>query len=424
LFAAAPALRATKVDVNAALKETSRTIAGKGGLVARTLLVVQVTLSLVLLVGAGLFLRTVVNLQRVDVGFDPSNLLLIRIMPTVSGYDQARTTALYTELLDKLGGLPGVRGASLSQPALLSGGTSSTDIFIKGRSYDLSKRRVPGTEIHQMMVSPDFFRVIGLPIVLGRALTQQDSQHAPRVAVINEAAARSFYPGIANPVGQHFGSSPTSTDEMEIVGVVRDAKYSNLREPPPPTVYFSYLQKPRAAAFLELRTTVPPETLTAAARDAIRDVAAALPLAAVSTETDEIEKRFSQERLFAQAYAAFGGIALLLASIGLFGLMSYNVARRTGEMGIRMALGAQRGDVLQLILGESMMLVVVGLTIGAAIALVTGHYIASLLFGVPSNDPVTFVMAATVMVAVCALAAFLPAHRASRVDPMTALRYE
>jgi predicted permease len=424
LFAAAPAFRATNVDVNAALKETSRTIAGRGGLVARTLLIVQVTLSLVLLVGAGLFLRTVVNLQRVDVGFDPGNLLLIRIIPSVSGYNQARTTALYTELIDKLSGLPGVRGAALSQPALLAGGVSSTDIFIKGRSYDLSKRRVPGTEIHQMMVSPDFFRVIGLPIVHGRALSAQDNEHAPRVAVINEAAAKAFYAGIPNPVGQHFGGSPTSTDETEVVGVVLDAKYSNLREPPPPTMYMTYLQKPRAAAFLELRTTVPPETLTGAARDMIRQVAPTLPLAQVSTQTDEIDRRFAQERLFAQAYAVFGGIALLLASIGLFGLMSYNVARRTGEMGVRMALGAQRGDVLRLVMRESMTLVVVGLAGGIAIALGAGRYIASLLFGVPSKDPVTFATAALVMTAVCALAAYLPARRASRVDPMTALRYE
>ncbi|MGH9409242.1 MAG: ADOP family duplicated permease [Vicinamibacterales bacterium] len=424
LFAAAPALRATQVDVNAALKETSRTIAGRGGLVARALLVVQVMLSLVLLIGAGLFLRTVVNLQRVDVGFDPNNLLLIRIMPTVSGYDQARTTALYTALLDKLGALPGVRGAALSEPALLAGGTSSTNIFVKGRSYDLTQRRPPGTEIHRLVVSPDFFKVIGIPIVLGRPLTAQDDQRAPRVALINEAAAHEFFPGAPNPVGQRFGGSPTSTEETEVVGVVRDAKYRDLRESPPSTMYQTYLQTPRAAAFLELRTTVPPEKLTSAARDAVRDVAPTVPLAAVTTETEEIDRSFSQERVFAQAYAAFGGIALLLASIGLFGLMSYNVARRTAEMGIRMALGAQRGDLLRLVMRESMTLVVVGLAAGVAIALATGHYLASLLFGVPSKDPMTFLAAAAVMTAVCALAAFLPARRASRVDPMTALRYE
>lgn len=424
LFAAAPAFRATNVDVNAGLKDTSRTITGPGGVVARGLLVVQVTLSLVLLIGAGLFLRTVGNLQRVDVGFDPNNLLLIRVMPTVSGYDQAGTTALYTQLVDKLRAIPGVRGAALTQPALLGGGVSATNIFVSGRSYDLTTRNPPGTQIHILIVSADFFRVIGLPIVLGRALTDNDNQLAPRVAVINEAAARAFYPGVANPVGQRFGGSPTATEATEVVGVVRDAKYSNLREPPPATMYVTYLQRPRASTYIELRTAVPPETVTAVARDVIREIAPNLPLAAVTTEADQIRQRFSQERLFAQAYAAFGGIALLLASIGLFGLMSYNVARRTGEMGVRMALGAQRAEVLGLVMRESLTLVAVGLVLGAATALATGHYIASLLFGVPARDPIAFATAALVMISVCALAAFLPARRASRVDPMTALRHE
>lgn len=424
LFALAPALRATKVDVNAALKETSRTIAGRGGLLARALLVVQVTLSLVLLVGAGLFLRTVLNLQRVDVGFDPNNLLLVQIMPSVSGYDQQRTTALYTALIDRLGALPGVRGAALSQPVLLSGGVSATNIFVKGRSYDLTQRRPPGSEVHRMVVSPDFFKVIGLPIVLGRSLSVHDDGQAPHVAVINEAAAREFFPNAPNPVGEHFGGNPHSTDEVEVVGVVRDTKYSNLREAPPSTIFEPYMQTPRAAAFLELRTGVPPGTISTAARNAIRDIAPALPLAAVTTESDEVAARYSEERAFAQMYAIFGAIALLLASIGLFGLMSYNVARRTGEMGVRMALGAQRGDVLQLVMRESLTLVVAGLIGGIVIALGAGRLVASLLYGVPSRDPLTFATAALVMVAVCAIAAYLPARRASRVDPMTALRYE
>jgi predicted permease len=424
LFAATPAFRATNVDVNVALKDTNRTIAGRGGVIAKTLLVVQVMLSLVLLIGAGLFLRTVGNLQRVDVGFDPNNLLLIRVLPTVSGYDQARTTALYAELLDKLRAVPGVRGTALSQPALLGWGVSAGNIFVSGRSYDLTKRDPPGTQIHILVVSADFFRVIGLPIVLGRALTDNDAQQAPRVALINEAAARAFYPGVANPVGQRFGFSAMDTQATEVVGVVRDTKYSSLREPPPPTMYVTYMQRPRASAYIELRTAVPPETVTAVARDVIREVAPNLPLSAVTTETEEIKQRFSQERLFAQAYGAFGGIALLLASIGLFGLMSYNVARRTGEMGVRMALGAQRAEVLRLVMRESMTLVAVGLTLGAATALATGHYVASLLFGVPARDPIAFATATLVMIVVCALAAFLPARRASRVDPMTALRHE
>ncbi|HEX5475594.1 MAG TPA: ABC transporter permease [Vicinamibacterales bacterium] len=422
-FAVVPALSSTRIDLGATLKDASRAIAGHRSLTARALLVSQVTLSAVLLVGAGLFLRTVADLAAVEVGFDPANLLLIQIIPTVSGYDHAQTLALYTALLDRLAALPGVRGATLSQPALLSGSTSSTNIFVKGRSYPESPRIPPETEIDRLVVSPDFFEVIGISVVAGRPLTRRDDEHAPRVAVVNEAAARSFFPGV-NPIGRRFGGSRASREEVEVVGVVRDTKYANLRQAPPPTIYETYLQVFRGSAWLAVRTAGPPAALASTARDAIREVAPTLPLAKVTTEMDDIDERFAPERLFAESYAVFGGMALLLASIGLFGLMSYNVARRTAEMGVRMALGAQRADVLRLVMRESMALVVVGLAAGLAIALATGRLIASLLFGVPSADAVTFTMTALVMIAVCGLAAYLPARRASRVDPVTALRCE
>ena len=423
LFGLAPALRGTGVNVTGALKDTSRTIAGRGGVLSRGLLVVQVTLSLVLLVGAGLFLQTVGNLRRVDVGFNPDNLLLIRFMPRLSGYDQPRTTQLYKTLIDTLATIPGVRGAALAQPALLTGNVSSTDIYVQGRTYPANQDSSSDNSINRLVVSPSFFEVTGIPILLGRPLSDRDDRGAPRVAMINEAAVRAFFPG-ENPIGRRFGSRPNDPQSTEIVGVVKDAKYSDLREAPPPTMYVTYTQAPRAVAVIELRTATAPSAVVGAVRDAVRAIDPTLPLAMVSTQADQIERRMKQEKMFAQAYTVFGGVALLLASVGLFGLMSYNVARRTGEMGVRMALGAQRGDVMGLVMRESMVLVAIGIAAGLAIAVVTGRFLSALLFGLPSKDPATMAVAVAGMTTVCALAAYLPARRASRVNPITALRHE
>ena len=415
-FGALPALRATDVDVNAGLKESSRGIAGGRNVLARGLLVVQVALSLVLLVGAGLFLQTLKELRRVDVGFDSNNLLLVRVAPRLGGYDLERSTELYGRLIERVGSVPGVMAVSLSQLAPLSGGYNSTEIHVAGRATE-------DREIYRMVVSPGFFDVLGIPLLRGRDLTGQDVRSAPRVAVINEAAARKFF-GNDDPVGKRFGSSPDRLSEVEVVGVVKDAKYASVREAAPPTMYQSLQQSPRPAAVLEVRTVGAPLGAVASVREAIRQVDPNLPIAEVSTQAQNIEQLFARERLFAHAYALFGGIALLLASIGLFGLMSYNVARRTSEMGIRMALGAQRQDVLGLVMRESLLLVVLGIAFGGALAVVSVRFVASMLFSVPPYDVGTFAAAVLVMVAVSAVAAYLPARRASRVDPIVALRYE
>jgi predicted permease len=431
LFGVVPAFRATNVNVNAELKETGRSIAGRRSVLARSLLVVQVALSLVLLVGAGLFLRTLTNLRRVDVGFDPRNILLVRLTPATSGYDQARSVELFRTLIDRLGALPGVRAAGLSQPALLSGSTSSTDIYLEGdtnsgRSSDAGaagNERDQSHEINRLIVWPGYFRVLGLPIVMGRGLTTHDDASAVRVTVINETAARTFFPN-QNPIGKRFTKTPGGKDYIEVVGVVRDAKYSNVRDPAPPTMYDTFMQNPRATAFLTLRTEGSPSALAPAVRQTIHDTDPNLPIVSIATQVESIERRFSQERLFAQAYALFGGIALLLASVGLFGLMSYNVARRTPEMGIRMALGAQRGRVLGMVMRESMLLVGIGAVVGVAVALAASRFVSTLVYGLSATDAATIVIAAGVLVAVSALAAYLPARRASRVDPAIALRAE
>ena len=423
LFGIVPAIKTTEVNVNAGLIESGRRVAARRSVLGRSLLVIQVALSLVLLVSAGLFLQTLAQLRRVDPGFDTRNLLLLRVMPRASGYDVPRGQELYRTLLERLAGIPGVRGVALSQPALLSGGVSSTSMYVAGKPAPADPRNREGHEINRLVVSPEFFEVIGIPILRGRGLTARDHAEAPRVAVINETAAKTYLPG-EDPIGKRFGTSPDRTGEIEIVGLARDAKYSDVREPAPPTMYVNYLQAPRAAAVFELRTERAPEALAGRVRDVVRRIDPNLPLASLMTQRQAIERRFAQEKLFAQACSLFGGIALLLASVGLFGLMSYSVARRTAEMGVRMALGAQRRTVVQMIMAESMSLVGIGLLAGFALTLVASRLIAALLFGVPPYHPGTIAAAAALLVVVSAAAAYLPARRASLVDPIVALRYE
>lgn len=243
------------------------------------------------------------------------------------------------------------------------------------------------------------------------------------MAVINEAAARRFF-GTENPIGRHFGESVETTGDFEIVGLLHDTKYDSVRDPAPPTMCIPYRQARLGSAVFELRTANAPTSVVASVREAVRQVDPNLPVTDVSTQIEEIETRFAQEQLFAQAYALFGGLALLLASIGLFGLMSYSVSRRTNEIGIRMALGARREDVLRLVMRESMTLVVVGVVVGLAAAAVAVRFVVALLFDVAPRDAATLAAAIAVMSLVAAFASYLPARRASRVDPTVALRYE
>jgi len=265
--------------------------------------------------------------------------------------------------------------------------------------------------------------VMGIPVVLGRGFNDRDNATAPKVVVINEAAVRKYFPA-ENPIGRKFGTSVETSGQMEIVGVLHDVKYDSVRDATPPTMYVPYPQTRVGQAVVELRTAGAPAAAMAAVREAARQIDPNLPLTDVSTQIEQVERRFAQEKLFAQAYTLFGGLALFLASIGLFGLMSYNVSRRTNEIGIRMALGAQRYDVLRLVMRESMILVAIGVVAGLVIALASSRLVSTLLFGLAPRDPRSIVLAVGVMVVVSALAGYLPARRASRVDPMVALHYE
>ena len=418
VFGIAPALRATRTSLNDALKKSARTVA-RSSRIGKALVIAQVTISLVLLIGAGLFLRTVENLRRVDIGFNPKNVLLFRVSPALNGYEPQKRNPLYVDIGNRLRTIPGVRSVAWSNPALMAGRRFRSGIFIQGRAYP--DRR--GSDVSQADVSPDFFTTMEIPLAEGRHFTEHDTPDAPAVAIINETAARLYFPH-QSPIGRRFGNTVEESGKVEIVGVLRDAKYNNIREPAPPTIYRPYQQSYAGTVTFEVRTFGDPLAVLPAAREAMRAADPNVPMIGVTTQLEEVENRFRQERLFAQAGTLFGALALFVASVGLFGLMSYSVARRTNEIGLRMALGAERRDVLGLIMRESMILVAAGVLLGLAGAVASGRLITSLLYGLAPLDPVAMTGAVLAMVLLSAVAGYWPARRASQVDPMVALRYE
>jgi predicted permease len=422
VFGIAPALRATKMDVGNALKESSRSVAGSSTILSRALLVMQVSISLVLLVGAGLFLNTLDNLRSVDLGFDPQNLVFVRVGAEGGELSDERKYQYLQDAMVRLETVSGVKAATVSNPTLLSGGEWGTAMFVQGRAYSggyVEER----DDISRIVVAPNYFATMGIPVIAGRGFTERDDRRAPDVAVINEAAAKKFFP-VESPIGRRFGTSPDETGAIEIVGVVRDARYNSLREPPPPILYVPHLQSKPEDLVFTVRTAGDPANVLSAVRAAVSATDPSIPILRVETQMSTLEQRFAHEKILAQAYTLFGAIALFVAAIGLFGLMSYDVSRRTREIGIRMAMGAQRNEVVGLVLRESMRLVVAGIAIGIAASLAAARLVASQLFGVEPADPITMVSAMLVMLAVSAAAAYLPARRAARVDPMVALRYE
>jgi predicted permease len=420
LFGIAPALGSTRLDVSTALKENSRSVSASRGRLTKGLLILQVAVSLVLLIAAGLFLRTLQNLRNVDVGFNPRNIVLFRLNPAMNRYDPARTKAFYAELLSRLPNVPGVRSSALASPALLSGSINTGGIYLQGRTYVVGGAR---ESIHRVVVSPDFFQMMEIPLLLGRGITDRDVAESPKVAVINEAAVRKFFPE-GSPIGRRFGPSPERSSDIEVIGVLKDAKYDSVRDAAPPTMYVPFTQTMVSNAMIQVRTAGNPLSAVGTLREAVRQIDPNMPLTDISTQEEQIERRYAQTRVFAQAYTVFGCLALLLASIGLFGLMSYSVARRTNEIGIRMALGARAADVQRMVMAESLSLVAMGVAIGLAGALAAGRFVAALLFGLQPTDMFSLFVATATMVVVAGLAAYIPARRAARVDPMTALRCE
>ena len=417
VFGLVPALRATQVDLASAMKENSRSVVASRTLLSKALLITQVALSVILLIGAGLFVRTLQNLRSVDVGFSSSNILMFRINPALNRYTQERVTQLYQHVQSTLEALPGVQTVSFTRTALLSGSTSTTGIFRQGATTQKDAK-----DMYIMSVSPKFFATMQIPVLRGRDFDERDVANPTAAVVINETAARKYFPN-EDPVGQHVGQSPEESAQSEIVGIIRDTKYDSVRDAAPPTIYTAVRPGTRSLTVM-VRTAGEPAAMTETVRHALQQLDPDVPMTGITTQSDQVNARFAQERLFALAYSLFGALALLLACIGLFGLMSYSVSRRTNEIGIRMALGAQRAGVVGMVLQESMVLVAIGVGTGLAGALAGGRYVESVLYGLTTTDVWTISSAIGATVLVSLAAGYLPARRAARVDPMVALRYE
>jgi predicted permease len=417
IFGLAPALAATRQDINAGLKMTA--LARPRLSLSRFLVIGQVALSLLLLAGAGLFVQTLRNLSTLDLGFASESILQFWIDPQASGYKQEQLSDLYRRLLERLNSAPGIQSVSMASHGFRTGDSSSCCISVEGYTNRLDEDR----NIHTNRVTPGFFRTMGLPLLLGRDFTAQEASGElfPNIAIINETMAR-YYFGEANPLGKRFGfgNPPQVKLYIEIIGVVRDANYGNLREKPPRLIYFPA----HGGDVLVARAAGPVVALSATIRREIQTVDRSLEASDANAIPKLRDQALVQERLLAQLSSFFGLLALLLACVGLYGVMSYDVARRTNEIGIRMALGAQRVHVVSLVMRETMWLIVIGLIVGLVAALATTRFIASLLYGLTPNDPPTIGLAGLLLLIVAALAGYLPARRAARVDPMVALRHD
>ncbi len=424
LFGLAPAFRATRVDLTPSLKQGAASLGvGREAMrLTKTLMVSQVAVSLVLLFGAGLFVRTLINLVSQDVGFQRDNLLLFGVAPVEAGYQGQRFATLCQEIQSGVARLPGVRGATASMHLLLSGSARGETIrvpgYTQGQGENMSVRVLP--------VGTDFLTTMRIPLLIGRDLTAHDDEKSPKVGLINETMAHRFWPN-QNPIGRHFTMAKS---DFEVVGVVRDTKYDSLRSDISSTVYHPFVQTLDTMRHMhfEVRTSGDAKALIPEVRKVVASIDRRLPLFDVLTQEQQIDVLLSQERFFAKLTAAFGVLALMLVCVGLYGIMSYALARRTSEIGIRIALGAQRGDILRMALREVFALTGIGVMLGVAASYITARLAASavsgLLFGVRITDGSVVAVAGLLMVAVATLAGLGPARRASLIDAIVALRQD
>lgn len=422
IFGLAPALQATRIDPTPALKGSASTPSRSR--FGKSLVAAQVALSLLLLVGAGLFLQTLRNLKNLDAGFLRDGVVTMLVNPDVTVYREARLADLWKEILAHVERLPGVRSASLSSLYPLDGNDRSVRVVVAG--FTLSSERDQDIRLNQ--VSPGFFQTFGIALLKGRTFTESDNETAPKVALLNETAAR-FYFSDRDPIGGQlsFKRGPEAKPmQYQVVGVVRDSRYSSLREPDTRLVYLPMLQSLDQMGRLTLaaRGDGRPADLINGVRSQLGAAGKDILVTNIATLDEQVDRSLLQERLVATLSLFFGLLALLLACIGLYGVMSYNVARRTHEFGIRMALGAERRHVIQLVMSETLLVVGIGITIGLSAALATTRFISSMLFGLMPTDPLTFGGVAVLLLGVALLACWIPARRATKVDPLVALRYE
>ncbi|HEV8431389.1 MAG TPA: ABC transporter permease [Pyrinomonadaceae bacterium] len=427
IFGILPALRATDLDLTPTLKDAGRSSSAIGrSWLAKSLIVVQVSLSVLLMIGAALLVRTLRNLQHVEVGFNVNNLLLFDVDPSLIGYKDEKLATLYQQSFNRLEAVPGVQSVTFSRHALLAFGASTSSVFLPDEIGTDGRPLESGAKIH--VVRENFLHTMEIPLLLGRSLNEHDDARAPLVAVVNQSFAKAHFPN-ESPIGKRFSFEQDKPAEIEIVGLARDAKYTSQRDEIEPTVYQSWRQSLRwmRAATFEVRTGSDPAAYIDGIRQAMREVDSNLPLSNIRTQVQQADETLAMERTFAKLLTLFGLIAQQLAAIGLYGVMAYAVSQRTHEIGIRMALGADRRNVLLMIVRQGMILTAIGIGIGLAAAYLLTKYLESLtsmLFGVEARDPATFAFIAALLGTVALLACLIPARRATKVDPLSALRYE
>ena len=422
IFGLAPAWQAARVQVSSSLKEAGQTASRRQrGLAGKTIVALELALSMLLVVGAGLFVQTLLQLGRSQLGFQPDHLLLFQLQPPQTHYPGPANIPLYQLLGQRLAAIPGIRSVALTSVPLL-GGDAMVHTFVP----EGQQRKTDGNpSVLSNDVGESFFSTYGIPIVAGRAFNSSDTETSRKVAVVNESLARKYFPGL-NPIGRTFEAGLHNPTRIEIVGVSGDAKYDHLRKDPEPTYYAPYWQNGNGIEqpTFALATSLDTRTLAPTLRQVVQSVDGNLPLLNIRTQDEQIAAGMRPERIFAGLTAAFGGLALTLACIGIYSIMAWMVSRRTNEIGIRMALGARSEQVQGMVMREAAWMTLSGVAIGVAGALALGRVVASLLYGLKAWDPMTFAAAALLLILVALGASWIPARRAAGVDPIQALRHE
>ncbi len=421
IFGLAPALQATRPDLITALKDD----AGLQGHSLRrlslrsALVVAQLALSLVLLIGAGLFLRSLQHALTVDPGFAPQNLLLASIEPGGAGVQRAQWPTFYQQAVERIGSLPGVHHVSLTRVVPISGGGQRRAVTLDGYQPQPNE----DTELNTNVVGANYFETMAIPLVAGRNFGAQDKAGGPGGVIVNEELARRYFPQ-QDAVGRRLRFGGPAEPYLEIVGVARDAKYRSLREQTLPFIYIPLAQEAQESMTLLVRTETEPLGLVSAVRTELRGLNKDVPVYAVETMSEHIGAALAADQMITALLSVFGATALLLAAIGIYGVMAYSVAQRTHEIGVRMALGAQGSDIARLIVGQGLVLILIGVGCGLALAFALTRVVGSLLFDVSATDPFTFAAITLLLAVVALVACYIPARRAMKVDPMVALRYE
>ncbi len=433
VFALAPALRVSRPALVPALKDDSATVSGRKNYFSlRNLLVVtQVALSVVLLITAGLFLRSLRRVQAIDPGFDAEKIVTVPLNINLLRYTKPQGREFYRQVIERVEALPGVESASLARILAVGGGASVRSLLIEGRAGSDNQFRSEGAggasgdvgSVSSNVVGLRYFQTMGIGLLSGREFNSQDTEDRPRVVIVNEAFVQRHFPG-QDALGKRVSFNGVAGPWQEIVGVVRTSKYLTLGELPTPVVYLSLQQNHETGMTLHVRAAVEPSTIAGAIRSELQSLEKNLPFGNPAPMNQSIANSLYAARMGAILLGIFGALALLLASIGLYGVMSFAVSRRTRELGIRMALGAQATDVFRLVIGQGMGLVVIGILVGLAVAAVVTRLLASFLYGVSTTDHFTFAAIPVILAVAALLACYVPARRATKVDPLVALRYE